>query len=198
MFTGIVQGLGLVAALEAVGEGARLEVSAPDLDFRAVALGHSIAVNGVCLTVAQREQQGFVADLSAETLSRTTLGGVQVGDAVNLELALAAGAPLGGHFVTGHVDAVAEVVARHDGQQSIAFDVQLPGVLCRYTPPKASICLDGVSLTINAVTEDRLRLDIIPHTAQATILGHWRRGTTVNVEVDLIARYLEQLMGIPR
>lgn len=193
MFTGIIRYQGTVAAAERRGD-LRLSVQAADLRRDGVAIGDSIAVNGVCLTVAELDKAGFVADVSTETLGATTLGDLAAGDRVNLEPALAVGDRLGGHFVSGHVDGVGTVHSLRRDERSLRVDVNLPPDLLRYVNRKGSLCVDGVSLTINSVSGSQAGLNIIPHTAAVTNIGRYVAGTRVNIEVDLLARYLEGLL----
>lgn len=194
MFTGIIQAIGKIAAIELHGVDARLRVNSSTLDLADIRLGDSVAVNGVCLTVVDVESRGFSADVSAETLACTTLGGWHLGDGVNLEKALTATSRLGGHLVSGHVDGVGDVLERQQQARSVRLCIQAPMALARYIATKGSICVDGVSLTVNAVDGAVFELNIVPHTLQVTTLDEYRVGTRVNLEVDLIARYLERLM----
>ncbi|HEX9772528.1 MAG TPA: riboflavin synthase [Steroidobacteraceae bacterium] len=193
MFTGIVQAIGRLRATEPRGGDVTLTIDAGDLGLAGVATGGSIAVNGVCLTATRLESAAFAADVSRETLSLTTLGKLSAGARLNLETALKAGDALGGHYVSGHVDGVARVIGRHDDARSVRVEFELPGSLARYVARKGSICVDGVSLTVNAVRGSRFDVNLVPHTLAATILGDYRAGTQVNCEVDIIARYLERL-----
>ncbi|MGH8402173.1 MAG: riboflavin synthase, partial [Gammaproteobacteria bacterium] len=172
----------------------RVRIETGALDLNTVSIGDSIAVNGCCLTVIEKLPDGFAADASAETLSLATLGGSKPGDPVNLETALTLSAPLGGHLVTGHVDGVGTVCRRKTDARSVRFDIETPVELVRYIARKGSICVDGVSLTVNAVANNIFDVNIIPHTLEQTIMGGYRKGTQVNLEVDLIARYLERLL----
>lgn len=183
MFTGIVQAVGRIVRLEP------LEIDCGTLDLAGVAVGDSIAVQGVCLTVTALTGKGFTADVSAET-RRVTTGLDRAGGAVNLEKALALGEKLGGHLVAGHVDGVGEVLSFEDG----VLRVRAPRELARYIARKGSICIDGVSLTVNRVEAEAFEVQLIPHTLEVTTLGALRRGAKVNLEVDLIARYVERLM----
>lgn len=193
MFTGIIQAVGRVAALERRGGDQRLRIGGlPLADGR---LGESIAVSGVCLTAVAFTDDGFVADVSGETLACTTLGGWGPGEHVNLERALALGERLGGHIVSGHVDGVGEVVARRADARSQRFTLRAPAALARYIAAKGSITLDGVSLTVNAVQGPQFEVNIVPHTLTHTSLDAWQPGRRVNIEVDVLARYLERLMG---
>jgi len=194
MFTGIIQSLGEIAALEPQGDDMRLRVRTGKLDLSDVRPGDSIAVNGVCLTAVDLPGDGFWADVSGETLARTTLGTLRVTSAVNLEKALTPTTRLGGHLVSGHVDGIGEVVDRHSDGRSVRFAVVAPDELARYIAEKGSICVDGISLTVNAVKGSRFELNIVPHTLQETTMSDFQVGTRVNLEVDIIARYLERLL----
>jgi len=194
MFTGIVEALGSVVSLEQRGGDVRLTIETGSLDISDVQLGDSIAVNGVCLTVVALPGNGFVADVSQETLDFTTAGQWQAGSPVNLERALMAQSRLGGHIVSGHVDGVGEVVSRHPDARSERFRLRAPAALARYIAHKGSITVDGVSLTVNKVEGAEFELNIIPHTQAVTVIGNYQPGTPVNLEVDVIARYLERLL----
>ncbi len=194
MFTGIIQALGSLQKIEPQAGDCRLYIATGELPMQDVQPGDSIAVNGVCLTAIEPGKHGFAADVSAETLSKTTLGQKKAGDKLNLEKALTLSTPLGGHLVSGHVDGVGQVIRRwHDGR-SERFDIRAPKALARYIARKGSICVDGISLTVNEVNGDCFALNIVPHTLQVTTIGDYQAGTAVNLEVDLIARYLERLM----
>lgn len=193
MFTGIVQRVGSVAAVEARGGDATLCIDAGALPAERLALGASIAVNGVCLTVTSRTGSTVAFDVSRETLSLTTLGRLAAGGRVNLEPALTLAEPLGGHLVSGHVDGVGEVASIEPDARSTRMSFRLPTALLRYVAKKGSLCVDGVSLTVNDVSGDRASVNLVPHTLQGTIMGSYGVGTAVNIEVDLIARYLERL-----
>ncbi len=194
MFTGIIQTVGSIALLERTGGDAYVRITTGALDMRDVQRGDSIAVSGVCLTAIEHSAHGFTADVSGETLARTTLGNLDTGSRVNLEKALTPASRLGGHLVSGHVDAVGEVVERHAEARSVRFRIQAPAALARYIAAKGSICLDGVSLTVNAVEGALFDVNVVPHTLQFTTFGEVQPGYRVNLEVDLIARYLERLM----
>ena len=195
MFTGIVKAKGSISAIERRGGDVRLTISAHGLPFADYAAGESIAVNGVCLTAIALHEHGFDADVSVETLDVTSLGLLDVGSEVNLEPALSLGERLGGHMVSGHVDCVGTVVSRKSDARSVRLTIEIPSEYAHYVAKKGSICIDGVSLTINEVSGNRCDLNIIPHTADVTIIGDYKIGTSVNVEVDLLARYLERLLG---
>lgn len=194
MFTGIIQAVGQVAASEMRGGDCRLRIATGKLDLSDVQLGDSIATNGVCLTVVDLPGDGFVADVSVETLTHTTLGSLKRGACVNLEKALTASSRLGGHLVSGHVDGVGEVLSLHADARATRYRMRAPVSLARYIAHKGSICVDGVSLTVNAVEGAEFELAIVPHTTAETIFGDYRPGSRVNLEVDVIARYLERLL----
>lgn len=195
MFTGIVQAIGTVARIESRGGDVRLRIRCPDLGLGSAARGDSIAVNGVCLTAVSVDEECFEADVSRETLGRTTLGAVDSGRRVNLEKSLTLATPLGGHLVTGHVDGVGEVLVRTEEGRSVKFVLSTPDELARYVARKGSVCIDGVSLTVNGVDGNRFEVNIVPHTLQVTNLDEWVPGRNVNLEVDIVARYLERLLG---
>jgi riboflavin synthase len=194
MFTGIIQAIGTVRALQPRGGDARMCILSGGLDLADVRIGDSIAVDGVCLTAIELSPDGFAADVSAETLSRTTFADLKAGGRVNLEKALSLGDRLGGHLVSGHVDGIGQVRAREQAARSERFTIEMPSVLARYVAEKGSICMNGVSLTVNAVEGNRFVVNIVPHTLAATTLGDLREGGKVNLEVDLLARYLERLL----
>lgn len=194
MFTGIIQAVGEIATLEPKGGDLRLRVRTGKLDLSDVQLGDSIAVSGVCLTAVELPGDGFWADVSGETLAHTILGDLKVGARVNLEKALTPTTRLGGHLVSGHVDGVGEVIERMTDARSERFRIRAPKELARYIAHKGSICVDGVSLTVNAVEGSVFDLNIVPHTLAETTLDAYRPGRKVNLEVDLIARYLERLL----
>ena len=195
MFTGIIEATGAVRAVEPRGGDVRLSIECPGLDLSAAATGDSIAVNGACLTAVELHATGFSADVSRETLALTTLGGLKPGTRVNLERALTLSKPLGGHLVSGHVDGVGEVESFREDGRSWRFVFRLPGALARYVAKKGSISVDGVSLTVNEAEAARFGVNIVPHTMQATVFGQYTPGTRVNLEVDIVARYLERLLG---
>jgi len=195
MFTGIIEAMGTVTGLESRGGDVRLSIATPGLDLAGAAVGDSIAVNGACLTAIDLPGDGFAADVSRETLALTTLGGLKAGSRVNLERALTLSQPLGGHLVSGHVDGVGEVESRREDGRSWRFVLRMPEALSRYVAKKGSICVDGVSLTVNEVEGARFGVNIVPHTMEATIFGTYTPGAKVNLEVDIVARYLERLLG---
>jgi riboflavin synthase len=194
MFTGIIESIGTLREIVQRGGDVRLTVDTGSLDLSDVKLGDSIATNGVCLTAVALTGSGFSADVSRETLSLTTLHQLNPGSRVNLEKALTLSSRLGGHLVSGHVDGIGRVVERHGDARSIRFQIQAPDSLAKYIAHKGSICVDGTSLTVNTVEGAKFELNIVPHTLQETIMEAYRPGTEVNLEVDLIARYLERLM----
>jgi riboflavin synthase len=198
MFTGIVQATGSVARSEAVGGDLRLTVDAAQLaariDASRLAVGESIAVSGVCLTVTAFDGSRFTADVSRETLALTTLGRLRAGDAVNLEAALRAGAPLGGHFLSGHVDGLARVLAVAQEARSMRVGLEAPPALARFLAPKGSVALDGVSLTVNEVEGTRFGVNLVPHSVALTTFGGLAAGRELNLEVDLLARYVQRAL----
>jgi riboflavin synthase len=194
MFTGIVQGVATVRAIEPRGGDVTLVFDTAGVSLADIELGGSIAVSGVCLTAIRCDDSSFAADVSRETLSLTTLGDWVVGSRVNLEKALQAGQALGGHYVTGHVDGVGELVSRHDDARSVRMEFRVPRDLARYVARKGSICIDGVSLTVNGARGDRFDVNLVPHTLEVTTLGRLEPGSRVNLEVDIIARYVERMM----
>ena len=195
MFTGIIKAKGIVTVMKRQGGDVRLTVRAADLPWSDYELGESIAVNGVCLTAVAFHVDGFDTDVSIETLDVTSLGQLDSGSVVNLEPALSLGERLGGHLVCGHVDCVGTVKSRAADARSIRLSIEIPAEYSRYVAKKGSVCVDGVSLTINEVSGNRFELNIIPHTAAVTIIDEYAVGTQVNVEVDLLARYIERLIS---
>lgn len=194
MFTGIVETQGKVALLEQRGGDLRLGIESAGIDWASVAIGDSIATSGVCLTVIELTKQGYIADVSGETLSLTTIGSWQVGDKVNLERALTPSSRLGGHIVSGHVDGIGEVLRRESDARSERFVIRAPAALAKYIAHKGSITIDGTSLTVNQMNGNEFDINIVPHTLQVTVIGNYQPGTRVNLEVDVLARYLERLM----
>lgn len=194
MFTGIIIATGRVASIEEKGGDLRLGIEAATLDRARLGLGDSVSVQGVCLTVTALENATFYADVSRETMTKTTLGTLHAGSRVNLEPALRAGDALGGHMVSGHVDAVGRLTDTHQDARSWRLQFELPLALMRFVAPKGSICVDGVSLTVNQVGGRLFDVNIIPHTHEVTTLGELGVGAGANIEIDLIARYLERLM----
>jgi riboflavin synthase len=197
LFTGIIQDVGRVQASESRGGDLRLLIACPRLDMSAVRIGDSICVQGCCLTATEVQGRTFAADVSRETLARTTLGELRPGAPVNLEPALRAGDALGGHLVSGHIDGVAHIDALSGDARSQRLTIGVPPALARYLAPKGSVAVDGVSLTINDVDAASFGVNIIPHTQTATTLGALTVGARVNLEVDQVARYLARLLAVP-
>lgn len=195
MFTGIIEGVGRLSARDAIGGDARLTIEVGSLPFNEVALGESIAVNGTCLTVIDFDARTFQADASTETLALTTLGRLDVGAPVNLERAMRPTDRLGGHMVSGHVDGIGEVVAITDDARAQRWRFTAPAGLLRYIARKGSICVDGVSLTVNEVDATGFAVALVPHTVSHTAFSATRVGDAVNLEIDLVARYVERLLG---
>ncbi|WP_432471757.1 riboflavin synthase [Amphritea sp. HPY] len=195
MFTGIIEAIGTIAAAEQVQGDLRLYIRTGDLDLSDVKLGDSIAVNGVCLTAVDLPGDGFWADVSCETLVHTRFPDLVAGERVNLEKAMLPTTRFGGHIVTGHVDGLGEVLSREDDARSVRFKISAPKNIARYIAAKGSITVDGVSLTANAVDKHMFDLNIVPHTAQETIIAGYQAGRKVHLEVDIIARYMERLIS---
>tara|TARA_R110000823_G_scaffold198080_7_gene329216 strand:+ start:24015 stop:24671 length:657 start_codon:yes stop_codon:yes gene_type:complete len=194
MFTGIIQAVGEIVELQPRGGDVRLRVRTGKLPLDDVALGDSICTNGVCLTVIELPGDGYWADVSVETLNFTTLGDLGPAAPVNLEKALTPQSRLGGHIVSGHVDGVGEVISLREDARSVRVVLRAPAELARYIAHKGSICVDGTSLTVNSVSGAEFDLNIIPQTMAETVFSTYRAGTRVNLEVDVIARYLERLI----
>jgi riboflavin synthase len=194
MFTGIVDTTGLLQGKTMTGGDCRLHITCSTLSLENSRTGDSISVSGACLTMLEPDASGFFADVSQETLSLTTLGQLQHGQAINLELAMGLDARLGGHLVTGHIDGKARLVSRQEDARAERFQFEVPDRLARYIAKKGSVCIDGVSLTVNEVDGSRFSVCLIPHTLEITTLGSLGTGDEVNLEVDLIARYIERLM----
>ena len=195
MFTGIVQAVGRIdERMEHASGDVSLAVATGALDAAGIAVGDSICVSGVCLTAVEVTPDGFRTDVSAESLARTTLGNLASGSRVNLETSLTLATPLGGHLVSGHVDGIAQVVARREDARSVRIGFRAPDALARYIAEKGSVCIDGTSLTVNGVDGAAFDVNIVPHTIAATTLGDLGPGSTVNIEVDPIARYVERLL----
>ncbi|AOT07323.1 riboflavin synthase [Pseudoalteromonas luteoviolacea] len=194
MFTGIIEATGTLTELTLKQGDLSVKVQSQNLDMSDVALGDSIATNGVCLTVVEKFNDGFRADVSNETLSLTRFGEYKVGQKVNLEKALQPISRLGGHLVSGHVDGIASIVAVEANARATDYWLSAPRELLKYIPYKGSVAIDGISLTVNAIEESKFKLTIVPHTAQETTIADFKVGTLVNLEVDQIARYLERLV----
>lgn len=197
MFTGIIEGIGQIKQLTARGADAVLEIEAA-IDLSDVSLGDSIAVSGVCLTVTAKTAKTFRADVSAETLGKTTLRLLQAGAKVNLEKSLRAGGYMGGHFVLGHVDAACRIISRMQKSGSLIFAVGMDAGLSRYIVEKGSVAIDGISLTVNKLENDRFYVNIIPHTAANTTLVAKKEADWVNVETDILGKYVEKLLQAPQ
>ncbi|MEA3385268.1 MAG: riboflavin synthase [Thermodesulfobacteriota bacterium] len=193
MFTGIIQGLGTLRDVRQAGQSLVLTIH-PDFSITDPQEGESIAVNGVCLTAASISHDVFSAEVSPETLSRTTLSGLRVGSRVNLERALRLSDRLGGHLVSGHVDGIGEVIEKENLSQFTLFTIAIPKILDRYIIEKGSVAIDGISLTVNSCSKGRFSVVIIPHTAKLTTMGSRKRGDKINIEVDLIGKYIEKLL----
>ncbi|MDF2154961.1 riboflavin synthase [Vibrio sp. CAU 1672] len=194
MFTGIVEAVGTLAAITPKGEDVTITVDVGKLDMADVKLGDSIATNGVCLTVIEFGARHFSADLSLETLQKSGFATYQVGDQVNLEKAMLPTTRFGGHIVSGHVDAVGEIVERQQVGRAIEFWVAMPAELSKYVAEKGSITVDGISLTVNALRKNAFKLTIVPHTSAETTIDRFQVGRKVNLEVDVLARYMERLL----
>jgi riboflavin synthase len=195
VFTGIIVATGRLVSIADKDGDLELGIDAGGLDLESVGLGASISVQGACLTVTRKEGRVFYADVSRETMAKTTLGALALGSRVNLEPSLRAGDALGGHLVSGHVDAVGRVLALASDARSWRYTFEVPPGLARFVAPKGSICLNGVSLTVNGVRGGEFDVNIIPHTHRATTLGELQVGDGVNVEIDVIARYLDRLLS---
>ncbi|MCG2608541.1 MULTISPECIES: riboflavin synthase [unclassified Acinetobacter] len=193
MFTGIIESLGKVESLQSVGGDVRLRIGT-NLDMSDVHLGDSIATNGICLTVIEWGENWYAADVSRESLNRTTLGNWKVGQRVNVEKAMLPTTRFGGHIVSGHVDAVGEITLVREDARSIYYEVTAPAEIAKYLAEKGSVTVDGISLTINHLRGNIISLNLIPHTAERTNIGTWKTGAKVNLEVDVLARYIERLM----
>ena len=193
MFTGIIESVGQVLSLQSVGGDVRLRIQS-NLDMSDVHLGDSIATNGICLTVIEWGDNWYAADVSRESLNRSTLGQWKVGQPVNVEKAMLPTTRFGGHIVSGHVDAVGEITVVRADARSLYFEVTAPTEIAKYLAEKGSITVDGISLTINHLRGNVLSLNLIPHTAERTNIGTWQNGTKVNLEVDILARYIERLL----
>ena len=194
MFTGIIQALGKIERSEPSDGDIRLTIACGDLDMTQVQVGDSIAVNGTCLTAVELPGQSFVADVSVETMEKTSLGQLAVGSPVNLETALTLSTALGGHLVSGHVDGLATLVEMKAEARSIRYQFEVEPAIQHYIAVKGSVTVDGTSLTVNSVEGNRFDVNIVPHTQQKTVFQYYQAGSRVNIEVDIIARYLERLL----
>jgi len=194
MFTGIIEAVGAVKRLEPMGGDLRFVIDSGSLDMSDVQIGDSIAVNGVCLTVIEFDSRTFSVDVSNETISLTSLNALKAGSAVNLEKAMLPTTRMGGHLVSGHVDGLGTVLNKSGDARSIRLEIEVPVELKKYIAVKGSICIDGTSLTVNTVDNRIVGLNIVPHTQERTVIQHYSKGTKVNLEVDLVARYLESLL----
>lgn len=195
MFTGIILAIGKIAFIETGSQGdCRLKIDTGTLALDNCALGDSVAVNGVCLTAVELGKHHFIADVSNETLACTTLAHLKVGDPVNLELALTPSTRMGGHIVSGHVDGIGKIVDKKSDARSVRFTVQAPEPLAKYIAEKGSICINGISLTVNEVNGNLFGVNIVPHTLAKTTLHNATPGMPVNLEVDILARYMDRLL----
>ena len=195
MFTGIIKAIGRIERMQPQGGDLRLTITSADLPWQRYAIGESISINGICLTAIEYRKNGFVADVSVETIRATALANLAEGSRVNLEPSVSVGERLGGHLVSGHVDCVGRIKTRETDARSVRLMLEIPPEYGRFIARKGSVCVDGVSLTVNEVSKNTFGVNIIPHTADATIIGDYRPGTEVNIEVDLLARYVERLLG---
>lgn len=198
MFTGIIKATGKIERIAKKGGDLRLTITSAGLDWQQFAPGESISVNGVCLTAIEFREQGFITDVSTETMAVTALGQLAEGSRVNLEPALTFGERLGGHLVSGHVDCIGTLKARESAARSVRLTVAVPPEYMRYIAKKGSVCMDGVSLTVNEVSDSSFSVNIIPFTVDETIIGAYGVGTAVNIEVDLLARYIERLLTVDK
>lgn len=196
MFTGLVQAVGRVRAMSAMGGDVRLRIAGGGFDYPGLSLGESVAVSGVCLTVVARDAEGFDADVSNETLGLTSLAVLREGSAVNLERALTLADRLGGHLVSGHVDGLGRLLSKQDDGRSERWRIAAPAGLMKYIAAKGSICVDGVSLTVNAVDAEAFEVNLVPHTLLHTNFSELEPGAPLNLEVDLLARYVERLLSV--
>lgn len=194
MFTGIIQAVGKIRDVEMHGVDARYVIGTGDLDMSDIRAGDSIACQGVCLTAVGTGDDFYIADVSGETLSRTTFSQLKVNSEVNLEKSVTPNTQLGGHLVSGHIDGTGRVLERFSDGRSERYVIGAPAVLCRYIARKGSIAVDGISLTVNDIKDRQFNLNIVPHTLQVTTIGHVQPGGDVNLEVDIVARYIERLM----
>lgn len=195
MFTGIIQTTGRINSIEKKSDDSRFVFNTGRMELTDMAIGDSIAVNGACLTIIEKEEDSFTADLSRETLDLTTFSILEKGSRVNLEKAMMLSDRINGHMVSGHVDGVGKVINMHDEGRSISYSIEVPVELTRFISKKGSVTVDGVSLTVNDISENTFSVNIIPHTLSETIFSDYQLNTPVNIEIDLIARYLEQLIN---
>ncbi len=194
MFTGIIEAVGEIAAMQSKAGDIRIYIKSGTLELSDVKLGDSIATNGVCLTVVELPGDGYWADVSKETIACSSFAFLKAGSCVNLEKALTVNARLGGHLVSGHIDGIGEIVSHNYDARSVRFTIKAPDVLAKYIAIKGSICIDGISLTVNQVNGAEFDINVVPHTVEETIISSYQVGTRVNLEADLIARYLERLV----
>jgi riboflavin synthase len=194
MFTGIIKAIGKVEKIEQRGGDLRLTITSAELAWKEFVVGESISINGVCLTAVEILQNGFAADVSVESINVTALANLSEGSKINLEPSVSVGERLGGHLVSGHVDCVGQIKSRENDARSVRLVIEIPAEYRRYIARKGSVCIDGVSLTVNEVSDNTFNVNIIPHTAEVTIIDDYRGGTEVNIEVDLLARYIERLL----
>ena len=194
MFTGIIEAVGEVTHIESKAKDSRLSITATDFNLNEVKIGDSIAINGVCLTVINKSTNSFKADVSAETLNKTSLASLEIGSKINLEKAMKANGRFDGHIVSGHVDDIGLIVSKTTLGESIQFGIRVPANLSKYIAVKGSICIDGTSLTVNEINDCDFYVNIIPHTIKSTIIDNYQVGSKVNLEIDIIARYLERLI----
>jgi riboflavin synthase len=197
MFTGIIEGLGIVKRLTAKGADAVIEIEAA-IDLKDVSIGDSIAVNGACLTVTAKKEKNFSADVSVETIAKTTLGRLYAGDKINLEKSIRVGGSIGGHFVLGHVDETCRILSKTQKSGSVILAVEINDQLARQIVEKGSVAIDGISLTVNKLEKGRFYVNIIPHTAANTTLLTKKEGDLVNIETDVLGKYVEKLLHSPR
>lgn len=195
MFTGIIQTTGSISAIEQHDGDCRFVFNTGNMELSDLALGDSIAVNGACLTIVEKSNDSFAADLSKETLALTTFSALKIGSRINLEKAMLLSDRINGHMVSGHVDGIGEIIKKDEAARSIRYTIKIPSTLNKYLSKKGSVTVDGVSLTINAVDGNTFAVNIIPHTLSETIFSEYAENTRVNIEVDLIARYLDQLIN---
>jgi len=196
MFTGIIIALGTILGIEEIGGDRRITIEAVTLPLAQVKIGESIAVNGVCLTIINKDNHSFSVDVSVETLACTSLANIQRGALLNLELSLTLSTPLGGHIVSGHVDGLAKIIALQEAARSWQVTFKVPQQLAKFLAEKGSVCVDGVSLTVNAVQGNQFKVMIIPHTYENTLFHTYQVGAQVNIEVDILARYVARLQEV--